>query len=77
MKDHQRYFPVKDKDGKLLPEFIVITDRDSGDGEVIRKGNERVLRARLADANFFWDEDKKYPFMKGLRIWKVLYFMKI
>jgi glycyl-tRNA synthetase beta chain len=59
MKDHQRYFPVKDKDGKLLPEFIVITDRGSGDGEIIRKGNERVLRARLADANFFWDEDKK------------------
>lgn len=59
MKDHQRYFPVKDKDGKLLPEFIVITDRDSGDGKIIRKGNERVLRARLADANFFWDEDKK------------------
>ena len=59
MKDHQRYFPVKDKSGKLLPEFIVITDRDSGDGEIIRKGNERVLRARLADANFFWDEDKK------------------
>jgi glycyl-tRNA synthetase beta chain len=59
MKDHQRYFPVKDKDGKLLPEFIVITDRDSGEGEIIRKGNERVLRARLADANFFWDEDKK------------------
>ncbi len=46
MKDHQRYFPVKDKDGRLLPEFIVITDRDSGDGEIIRKGNERVLRAR-------------------------------
>ena len=59
MKDHQRYFPVKDKAGKLLSEFIVITDRDSGDGEIIRKGNERVLRARLADANFFWDEDKK------------------
>ena len=59
MKDHQRYFPVKDKDGRLLSEFIVITDRDSGDGEIIRKGNERVLQARLADANFFWDEDKK------------------
>ncbi len=59
MKDHQRYFPVKDKKGKLLPEFIVITDRGPGDGEIIRKGNERVLRARLADANFFWDEDKK------------------
>jgi glycyl-tRNA synthetase beta chain len=69
MKDHQRYFPVKDKDGKLLPEFIVITDRDSGDGEIIRKGNERVLRARLADANFFWDEDKKISLherVKGL-----------
>ena len=69
MKDHQRYFPVKNKDGKLLPEFIVITDRDSGDGEIIRKGNERVLRARLADANFFWDEDKKISLherVKGL-----------
>jgi len=59
MKDHQRYFPVKDNDGRLLPEFIVITDRNSGGGEIIRKGNERVLRARLADASFFWDEDKK------------------
>jgi glycyl-tRNA synthetase beta chain len=43
----------------MLPEFIVITDRGSGDGEVIRKGHERVLRARLADAIFFGDEDKK------------------
>ena len=59
MKDHQRYFPVKDKNGKLLPEFIVITDRGSNDSEVSRKGNERVLRARLADAKFFWDEDRK------------------
>jgi glycyl-tRNA synthetase beta chain len=59
MKDHQRYFPVKDKNGKLLPEFIVITDRGCDDGEVSRKGNERVLRARLADAKFFWDEDRK------------------
>ena len=59
MKDHQRYFPVKDKTGKLLPEFIVITDREPGNGEIIRNGNERVLRARLADANFFWKEDKK------------------
>ncbi len=59
MKDHQRYFPVKDKNGKLLPEFIVITDRGSNDSEVSRKGNERVLRARLADAKFFWDKDRK------------------
>lgn len=59
MKDHQRYFPVKDKYGKLLPEFIVITDRGNCEGGIIRKGNERVLQARLADASFFWDEDKK------------------
>ncbi|MFQ5963219.1 MAG: glycine--tRNA ligase subunit beta [Candidatus Scalinduaceae bacterium] len=59
MKDHQRYFPVKDKDGSLLPEFIVINDRGCNDSEIIRKGNERVLRARLADAKFFWDEDRK------------------
>jgi glycyl-tRNA synthetase beta chain len=59
MKDHQRYFPVKDKNGKLLPEFIVITDRGCNNSEVSRKGNERVLRARLADAKFFWDEDRK------------------
>jgi len=59
MKDHQRYFPVKDNNGKLMPEFIVITDRGNDGGEAPRKGNERVLRARLADAKFFWDEDKK------------------
>ena len=59
MKDHQRYFPAKDKDGKLLPEFIVVTDRGHDGSENPRKGNERVLRARLADAKFFWDEDRK------------------
>jgi len=74
MKDHQRYFPVKDKDGKLLPEFIVITDRDSGDGEIIRKGNERVLRARLADANFFWDEDRKISLHERIKDLKGLVF---
>ncbi len=74
MKDHQRYFPVMDKDGKLLPEFIVITDRNSGDGEIIRKGNERVLRARLADANFFWDEDKKITLHDRLKDLKGVVF---
>lgn len=59
MKDHQRYFPIKDKNGKLQPEFIVVTDRGSDNSEVPRKGNERVLRARLADAKFFWEEDRK------------------
>ena len=61
MKEHQRYFPVKDKDNKLLPEFIVIIDRKSDGNEIPRKGNERVLKARLADAKFFWEEDRKIP----------------
>lgn len=59
MKEHQRYFPVTDQDNRLLPEFIVILDREGGDNEIPRRGNERVLKARLADAKFFWDEDRK------------------
>lgn len=64
MKDHQRYFPVKNNARKLLSEFIVITDRGSDNGEIIRRGNERVLRARLADANFFWNEDRKVSLLE-------------
>lgn len=60
MRDHQRYFPVLDKDGKLLPLFITV--RNGGDYclDKVQHGNERVLRARLADAQFFFDEDRKH-----------------
>ncbi|MDR4503782.1 MAG: glycine--tRNA ligase subunit beta [Candidatus Scalindua sp.] len=61
MKEHQRYFPVTDQDNRLLPEFIVILDRECDGNEIPRRGNERVLKARLADAKFFWDEDRKVP----------------
>ncbi|GJQ58753.1 MAG: glycine--tRNA ligase subunit beta [Candidatus Scalindua sp. AMX11] len=59
MKEHQRYFPVTDQDNNLLPEFIVILDRKCDGNELPRRGNERVLKARLADAKFFWNEDRK------------------
>lgn len=59
MRDHQRYFPVKDDAGKLLPLFITVRNGGKEYLETVQHGNERVLRARLADAQFFFDEDRK------------------
>lgn len=60
MQDHQKYFPLE-KDGKLLPRFITIANIQALDDDAIRKGNERVLAARFADARFFWQNDRKKP----------------
>ncbi|HAM81351.1 glycine--tRNA ligase subunit beta [Ornithinibacillus bavariensis] len=59
MKEHQRYFPVKSGDGKLLPYFVAVRNGDAHAIETVRKGNEKVLRARLSDAQFFFEEDQK------------------
>lgn len=59
MRDHQRYFPVKAADGSLLPVFITVRNGGREYLDVVAHGNERVLRARLADAQFFFDEDRK------------------
>ena len=59
MRSHQRYFSVVDENGKLLPYFITIPNTLAEDPSVVVKGNERVLRARLSDARFFFDEDHK------------------
>lgn len=59
MKEHQRYFPVKDQDGTLLPYFITVRNGDSRALDKVAHGNEKVLRARLADADFFYKEDQK------------------
>ncbi len=61
MMTQQKYFPVDDGRGKLLPHFLTISNTRPRDIAVVRKGNERVLRARLADAKFFFDEDRKTP----------------
>ncbi len=61
MQKHQRYFPVEDASGTLLPHFVAIANMRAKDMELIRQGNERVLRARLHDAEFFYREDRKRP----------------
>lgn len=58
---HQRYFPVEDKNGKLLPSFITVANIKSKDPSQVRSGNERVIHPRLADAAFFWDSDRRTP----------------
>ncbi|MDQ0286708.1 glycyl-tRNA synthetase beta chain [Desulfofundulus luciae] len=61
MREHQRYFPVMDSGGKLLPRFIAISNGSEEHLDTVRAGNEKVLRARLADAAFFWKEDLATP----------------
>ena len=59
MRDHQRYFPVKTADGKLMPLFITIRNGGKDYLDIVQHGNERVLKARLEDAQFFFNEDRK------------------
>lgn len=61
MKSHQRYFPVRDHSGRLAPRFLVVANGPFRASVPIREGNERVLRARLSDAEFFWREDLTVP----------------
>ena len=58
MQGHQRYFPVRDADGRLLARFITVANIDSREPARVIAGNERVIRPRLADAAFFWDQDR-------------------
>lgn len=64
MKDHQRYFPLVDQEGKLLPMFLTVRNGSDHSIEVVQAGNERVLRARLDDAKFFFNEDRKKPLIE-------------
>jgi len=59
VQDHQRYFPVEGMDGHLVGWFITVSNIASRDPEKVRAGNERVVRPRLSDAAFFWDQDRK------------------
>ena len=61
LQDHQRYFAVESASGALLPSFITISNIESRDAAVVRAGNERVVRPRLADAAFFWEQDRRAP----------------
>lgn len=74
MQDHQRYFPIVDQDNKLLPHFVAISNIKSKIASHVIHGNERVLRARLADAKFFYDTDKKIKLADRVEILKGIVF---
>lgn len=76
MKDDQRYFPVEDSQGNLLPAFIFITNIESRDPQQIILGNERVVRPRLADARFFFETDKKQTLESRLKDLENVLFQK-
>lgn len=61
IQDHQRYFPIEGADGRLTGGFVTVSNIESRDPQKVREGNERVVRPRLRDAAFFWDQDRKIP----------------
>ncbi len=61
LEDHQRYFPLERADGALLPCFVAVANIESREPAKVIEGNERVVRPRLADAAFFWEQDRKAP----------------
>ncbi|MFJ7991291.1 glycine--tRNA ligase subunit beta [Peribacillus frigoritolerans] len=67
MKEHQRYFPVKDQEGNLLAYFVTVRNGDDRHLDKVSKGNEKVLRARLSDAAFFYKEDQKKEISDALK----------
>lgn len=74
MQKNQRYFPVRDESGRLMPNFVGVSNNRARDMAVVRQGNERVLRARLCDAAFFWKEDQaKKPEDRVPELARVLY----
>lgn len=66
MRTHQKYFAVYGDDGSLMPNFVAVNNTLARDPSVVRKGHERVLRARLSDASFFFNEDRKRPLLSRL-----------
>ncbi|MHB8742915.1 MAG: glycine--tRNA ligase subunit beta [Sulfuricaulis sp.] len=78
MRQHQKYFPVADKQGKLLPNFLFVSNMKVPNPREIIHGNERVLRARLSDARFFYDQDRKHKLADRLpRLANVVYHNKL
>ncbi|HEX4319577.1 MAG TPA: glycine--tRNA ligase subunit beta [Acidobacteriaceae bacterium] len=78
MRDHQKYFAVEDADGKLARHFLTVlnTQVDAEGEAIIRHGNERVLRSRFKDAQFFWETDQKIPLVERVEMLKAVTFQK-
>jgi glycyl-tRNA synthetase beta chain len=78
MIHHQHYFPVVDDEGKLKPAFLAVTNTQAEKPEVIGRNSERVLTARLRDARFFWEEDRKVPLASRIdRLATILFHKKL
>ena len=78
MKEHQRYFPVRDKEGKLLPYFITVRNGNGYALDKVKAGNEKVLKARLEDAAFYYREDQKSPLVDLVdKLEKITYHEKL
>ena len=78
MKEHQRYFPMVNAEGRLLPSFLCVSNIAPRDQNVVAKGNEKVLRARLSDAAYFFQEDLKVPLEKRVdELKKVVFQAKL
>lgn len=78
MRDHQKYFAIEDADGKLAPYFLTVlnTEVDDLGRAIIRHGNERVLRSRFKDAQFFWEADQKTPLTERVDMLNAVTFQK-
>ena len=76
MRDHQKYFAVEDLNGKLAPYFLAVLNIDHDEDGIIRHGNERVLRARFNDAQFFWLTDQKIPLSDRVEMLRNVTFQK-
>jgi glycyl-tRNA synthetase beta chain len=78
MRDHQKYFAVEDANGKIAPHFLAVlnTEADEEGAAIIRHGNQKVLRARFKDAQFFWDVDQKTPLSERVESLKNVTFQK-
>jgi glycyl-tRNA synthetase beta chain len=78
MRDHQKYFAIEDANGKLAPHFLAVlnTEADEEGAAIIRNGNQKVLRSRFKDAQFFWDFDQKVPLTERVESLKNVTFQK-
>ena len=76
MRDHQKYFAVESANGKLAPHFLAVLNTDGDHDGIIRHGNERVLRARFNDAQFFWQADQKVPLTQRVEMLRSVSFQK-
>ncbi len=76
MQQHQKYFPLKNNEGQLQPQFLLVSNLNTTDAHLIVDGNERVLRARLSDAQFFYQTDLKTPLIQRLDNLKQVIYVK-